>query len=37
MFDVVLAGGNGCRVADAPAGHVASTSAITGSAAHEAV
>ena len=37
MFDVGLAGGNGCRVADAPAGHVASTSAITGSAAHEAV
>jgi hypothetical protein len=23
MFDVVLAGGNGCRVADAPAGQVA--------------
>jgi predicted signal transduction protein with EAL and GGDEF domain len=37
MFDVVLAGGNGCRVAAAPTGHVAPTSAITDLGAYEAV
>jgi diguanylate cyclase (GGDEF)-like protein len=37
MFDVVLAGGNGCGVADAPAGYVAPTSAIADPGAYEAV
>jgi diguanylate cyclase (GGDEF)-like protein len=33
MLGVALAGGNGCRLADAPAGYAASFDAITGSAA----
>jgi diguanylate cyclase (GGDEF)-like protein len=37
MFDVVLAGGNGCRLATAPAGHMAPASAITDAGAYEAV
>jgi diguanylate cyclase (GGDEF)-like protein len=37
MLGVALAGGNGCRVADAPAGYAASFDAIRGPAAYEAV
>ena len=37
LFDVVLAGGNGCRVAMAPAGYMAPTGAFTDPGAYEAV